>query len=96
MSSEVSWREAISSEELKTLLKRFEVRIPNDPSRESFVDKILTADLLHAIVQDVKSLAEGVEIKRNSGIFLKVKPGTIHAFEIDIGKIGDEWLKVNF
>lgn len=94
MEVEKIWREAISSEELKTLLKRFELHLPNDPSGKSFADRLLR-DFLHDIVQDVRSLADGVVITRRIGINADVKPGTMYAFEIDIGRMGDKCYKVN-
>lgn len=90
-----TWREAISSEELKTRFKRFEVQIPYDPSGKSFACKLLKGDFLRDIVQDVRSLADGVDITRKIDRNADVKPGTMYAFEIDIGRMGDKCDKVN-
>lgn len=90
-----TWREAISSQELKTLFKWFEVRIPDDLSGKSFAGKILRGDFLRDFVQDVRSLADGVDITRKIDRNADVKPGTMYAFEIDIGRMGDKCYKVN-
>lgn len=95
MEGRKTWREAISSEELKTLFKRFEVKIPDDPSGKSFAGKLLRGDFLRDIVQDVRSLADGVDIARKIDRNADVKPGTMCAFEIDIGRMGDKCYKVN-
>lgn len=88
-----TWREAILSKDLKTLFKRFEVQIPNDPSGKSFAGKLLKGDFLRDIVQDVRSLADGVVITRKIDRNAVVKPGTMYAFEIDIGRMGDKCYK---
>lgn len=90
-----TWREAILSKDLKTLFKRFEVQIPNDPSGKSFAGKLLKGDFLRDIVQDVRSLEDGVVITRKIDRKAVVKPGTMYAFEIDIGRMGDKCYKVN-
>lgn len=90
-----TWREAILSKDLKTLFKRFEVQIPNDPSGKSFAGKLLKGDFLRDIVQDVRSLEDGVVITRKIDRNAVVKPGTMYAFEIDIGRMGDKCYKVN-
>lgn len=90
-----TWREAILSKDLKTLFKRFEVQIPNDPSGKSFAGKLLKGDFLRDIVQDVRSLEDGVVITRKIDRNAVVKPGTMYAFEIDIGRMGDKCYEVN-
>lgn len=90
-----TWGEAILSKDLKTLFKRFEVQIPNDPSGKSFAGTLLKGDFLRDIVQDVRSLADGVVITRKIDRNAVVKPGTMYAFEIDIGRMGDKCYKVN-
>lgn len=95
MEGRKTWREAISSGELKTLFKWFEVKFPDDPLRESFAGELLRGDFLRDIVQDVRSLATGVDIARKIDRNAEVKPGTMYAFEIDIGRMGDKCYKVN-
>lgn len=95
MEGRKTWREAISSRELKTLFKRFEVKFPDDPFRESFAGEPFRGDFLRDIVQDVRSLATGVDIARKIDRNADVKPGTMYAFEIDIGRMGDKCYKVN-
>lgn len=84
-----SREKSLNSPDLREKFSSFEVEIPADPSRKSFVRAVLD-DLLENLMTEIRSLSRGIvliSIPKRPGTLYNVQP--VRVYEVDVAKDKD-------